>query len=79
MSGRALPLSVPAMSPDETAVLEEAMNQLSDMVNIVWGDLDGDPLEQVEATREAMRDAGRLLTKYKRRAVARARQSEAES
>ncbi len=61
-------MSVREMSLDETAVLEEAMNQLSDMINIVWGDLDGDPLEQVEMTRSAMRDALHLLTKYKRRA-----------
>ena len=65
----------PKLSLDDLGTLEEAMSQISDVINMACGDIDPDEcevstVEQVEQTREAMARAGKVLTKWRRKGVA---------
>ena len=59
--------STPLTEAERTA-LDEAMYQIADLINIAAGDLDGcTELEQVAATREALAEAGKAITSWRRR------------
>ena len=63
--------TAPDMSLDDQALIEEAMDQLGDVLAFVRGDIDEDGItarDCVEQAREAMNDARKVLTRYLRRA-----------
>lgn len=61
------------LSLQDIQTLEEAINQLSDAINMATGDIGPEcgvsVIDQVEDTREAMADAGKVLTKWRRKAA----------
>lgn len=65
-----VPVTTPRMSLEDQAVIEEAMDQLSDVLMLARGHIDADacsPAEAVDLARGAMAAARKVLARYRRR------------
>jgi hypothetical protein len=68
----------PRLSLSDETALREAMYQLGDIINMAAGDLEGcTAVEQVDETRAAVAAAMKVVTKWRRKAVASRRASNA--
>lgn len=67
------PDAYPPLSVEDLEILEEAVVQLNDVVQMASGRMDPEcgitAEDQVRITRNAMADAGKVLTKWRRKAV----------